>query len=252
MNDTRKNYIYKLTISYDGQEFCGWQIQPRQRTVQGVVQAALDKLLRRKTKLEGASRTDAGVHPLGQSASFSCERPLINKWLKTRLNKLLPHDVVVRSARRMPAGFHSRYAAKGKRYRYQVSWGERSPFERGYYLHIPRKPDLKALQRGLAYFKGKHDFSSFCATGGGAGSADDKVRRIDKAWLSCRGGSASIYFEGDAFVYKQVRNMVGALLDVGRGRLAPHAIKTILEARDRRKAPGTAAAAGLYLVKVYY
>ena len=244
-----QQYNYRLRIAYDGRDFSGWQIQPTRRTVQGVLQDALAKVVREKAKLDGASRTDAGVHALGQVASFKCALRLEGTALKRRLNHALPPDVVVKSARRVGGTFHARHSARGKLYRYVISCGEPSPLERGCVLGLAARPDVSAMRKALKHLCGRHDFSSFCAAGGGV---EDKVRQIRRAYLTTGKGKIRIYFDGNAFLYKMVRNMVGLLLEVGRGRLKAAAVKEILEARHRRAAAATAPPQGLYLVRVYY
>ncbi len=243
------SYNYKLRIAYDGSDFSGWQVQPGRRTVQGVLQQNLTRILREEIKADGASRTDAGVHALGQTASFKCAKLVEGRWLKQRLNRLLSEDVVVKSVRRVAKDFHARHSARGKLYRYVVRCGEASPFARDYCLSSSAKLDVGAMRRAISGFKGKHDFSSFCAAGG---SAEDKVREIKRVYLTSAKGKINIYFHGNAFLYKMVRNMVGALLLAGRGKLKPAEIKVILAAKDRQTAPATAPAQGLYLVRVYY
>ncbi len=243
------SYNYKLRVAYDGSNFSGWQVQPGRRTVQGVLQQNLTRILREEIKADGASRTDAGVHALGQTASFKCAKLVEDRWLKHRLNRLLSEDVVVKSVRRVAENFHARHDARGKLYRYVIRCGEASPFERDHCLCLSTKPQVEIMRRAISAFKGEHDFSSFCAAGG---SAEDKVREIKRAYLTSAKGRINIYFHGNAFLYKMVRNMVGALLMVGSGKLNPAEIKVILAAKDRQQAPATAPPQGLYLVRVYY
>lgn len=240
----------KLTISYDGTGFHGFQSQPRLRTVQGELERAILKLTGESVKVIGSGRTDAGVHAWGQVVNFlTASRIPAEKW-PIAMNVNLPSDIVVRSAEEVPVSFHSRYDAVGKVYRYQIDRG-RYPdvFLRRYAWHVPQDLDLAAMQEAAGHMAGEHDFTSFCSS---ATPVEDKVRQVQKVQIEEREHLLWITVEGSGFLWNMVRIMVGTLVDAGRGRIAPDQIPEILRARDRTVAGETAPAHGLTLLRVHY
>jgi tRNA pseudouridine38-40 synthase len=243
----------RLTVAYDGSEFAGWQLQLRQRTVQGVLESALEKLLRRPVRVTAAGRTDAGVHAEGQVVSFPLEageRLPLSAFTKG-LNGLLPEDVAVQEAAFVPGGFDARRAARGKLYRYRIhNLPARSPLRRRTHWEIFRPLDLPAMARAAGAFVGEHDFAAFRASDC---QAKTTVRRLDRVDLSGRpGGEIVLEIRGTAFLKHMVRNVAGTLAAVGSRKLSAADVPKLLAGRDRTKAGPTAPAHGLCLVEVYY
>lgn len=245
----------KLTLEYDGAGFEGWQVQrgarPR-RTVQGVLVEALERLTGERVAVEGAGRTDAGVHALGQVASLVLERCTIPlDGVRDGLNALLPEDVVVRAVEAAADGFHARKDATAKRYRYLILGSPvRSALRRGRVWHRRGPLDREAMARGAAFLLGTHDFSAFRAA---AGAARRPVRTVTTLTVEDDpDGLVRIEVEGNGFLMHMVRIIVGTLVEVGRGRIPPERVREILAGHDRRAAGPTAPAHGLYLVAVRY
>jgi tRNA pseudouridine38-40 synthase len=238
-----------LLLAYDGSAYHGWQVQPDAPTVQGVVAAAL-RPLAGPVRLIGASRTDAGVHALGQVASVAADTPLAPATVQAALNATLPRDVRVLRARAVPEGFDARRAARLKRYGYLVATAPVAmPFGRAYACHVPRPLDTDRMAAALAALRGKHDFSAFRAA---AGRDRDPVCTVHAARLVRRGALLGLFVSADAFLHHMVRNIVGTLLEVGRGRRPAEWVAAVLAGRDRRQAGPTAPAHGLYLLSVRY
>jgi len=240
----------RLTIAYEGTDFHGWQYQPDHPTVQGLVMAASARVLGEPVKVTGASRTDAGVHALGQVASLVTGSAIAPDALARALNALLPPAIRVLGAREAPAGFDARRSACGKRYAYLIDHGiPADPFRRRYAWYIPRPLDAEAMAAGLRCTRGRHDFSAFCASAGRDRTpvctvrATRVVRR--KRWLV-------IAISADRFLHHMVRNVVGSLVEVGRGAAPPEWIAELIAGRDRTRAGPTAPAQGLALVRVLY
>ncbi len=219
-------------------------------TVQGTVAEALAPLAGGPVRLTGASRTDAGVHALGQVASFAVERALAPAVVHAALNATLPRDIRVLAARAVPPGFDARRSARLKRYGYLIARGAvAAPFLRGYACHVPRPLDVAAMWAALAALRGKHDFSAFQAA---AGRDRAPVCTVRAARIAERGRLLGFFFSADAFLHHMVRNIVGTLLEVGRGRHPTEWVAEVLAGRDRRRAGATAPAHGLYLLSVRY
>ncbi len=242
---------WKLTLSYDGTDFAGWQVQPRQRTVQGLLEQSLEQIEGAPVKATGSGRTDAGVHALAQVASCSMRNPIPAHGLLKALNRLLPPEIRVTAARETFAGFHARHAACAKTYEYRIHRGPFCPpFESRYVYWHPYPLDEAAMASAAARFEGGRDFRSFASEGGGA--AGSTVRTVSASSFRREADLLAYRVRGSGFLYRMVRNMVGTLLEVGRGNLLPHDITRILEARDRRAAGPTAPARGLFLISVEY
>ncbi|MFC1624494.1 tRNA pseudouridine(38-40) synthase TruA [Candidatus Omnitrophota bacterium] len=250
-----------LTIEYDGTRFCGWQRQSRRtpglkganerfKTVQEEIEKALEKLFRCKIRLIGAGRTDSGVHAEGQVANFKVSSILPLRNIKRGLNSYLPKDIAVLSVRDASPSFHSRFNAKEKLYRYTiVNRDARSPLLKRYAAFISYDLDIKAMRKAARYFIGKKDFKSFQASDK---KKKNSVRDLSKLDIVTKVPLIEIYIQANGFLYNMVRNIVGTLIDVGRGRVAPEAVKKILSKKHRPAAGGTAPAKGLSLVKVFY
>ena len=243
---------FKLTLEYDGTDFEGWQQQPAgSRTVQGVLRAAFEEIGASATHLMGAGRTDAGVHAEGQVASVAAETGLDAKTLVRALNANLPYDVAVVDACPAPAGFDARRHARAKCYRYLVWNGPaRAPLRARRSMRVPGPLDVGAMQAAARHLVGTHDFASFQAAGSTIQGTERTLHRVDVAGLT--GGEVRFTVEGSGFLRHMVRNLVGTLLEVGAGRREADALPALLQARDRRRAGPTAAAAGLTLLWVAY
>jgi tRNA pseudouridine38-40 synthase len=242
---------HKLTIAYHGAGFSGWQCQPGKRTVQESIETALEKIWGKKISLQGSGRTDTGVHALGQTASFNAPRLHTGAVLLRALNANLPRDVRVVRCRLAPPSFHARFDAIGKTYRYLVlNHPVQDPFTLDTHWHVPRPLDLAAMRRAARMLPGKHDFASFTSNPGY--ERETTVRTMSRATITRHGAILAFHFTADGFLYRMVRNIVGALAKVGLGRITPDEFGRILQARSRSEAPATAPASGLYLVRVKY
>jgi tRNA pseudouridine38-40 synthase len=248
---TRK---FKLVIAYDGTAYEGWQVQKIGTGVQQKLEEALSKLFSSRPRLHSSSRTDTGVHALGMVAHFEapiaeCRMP--SRKLVLALNAWLPEDIRVLSASRVRADFHARFDARGKQYRYYI-WNHpaMNPLRRNRAWHVPRRLDLTAMRRAAHLFEGKHDFQSFTANPGYG--RESTVRRVTRCEIKRRGPELTVVIEGDGFLYRMCRGMVGTLVQIGLGKFPPEMIKPMLAKRDRRVAGMTAPAHGLVLWKVFY
>ena len=247
----------RLTLAYDGTDFAGWQIQAAGggRTVQGCLEEALATLCGRAVRVHGAGRTDSGVHALAQVAHADVpEHRAGLPWGKA-LPALLPKDVAVTEARLVAPDFHSRFDATGKEYRYTL-WtrpGYVLPWRRPYVWDVGRYGalDVAAMEACAGLFVGEHDFAAFQNAGTDVHST---VRRVwDVSRLQGTGPDETVWrFHGEGFLKQMVRNLMGALVAVGRGKATPEGVAAVLEAGDRRRAPGTAPAQGLCLHTVEY
>jgi tRNA pseudouridine38-40 synthase len=218
--------------------------------VQGRVLEALRPLTRGEVRLVGASRTDAGVHALGQVASVESPEPLAPRTALAALNARLPRDIRVLAARAVPPGFDARRAARLKRYGYLLETGPiAGPFLRDRAWHVGRPLDTDAMTRALAPLRGKHDFAAFCAA---PGRGRDPVCAVRAARVVARGDHVGVLMSADAFLHHMVRNVVGTLVEVGLRRRPPEWVADVLAGRDRRAAGPTAPADGLYLLRVLY
>jgi len=240
----------KLTLEYDGAAFVGWQTQAEGRSVQAVLEAAVERLCGEAVRATGAGRTDSGVHARGQVASLATARTLPLKAWTAGLNALLPDDLACVRAEEAPEGFDARRWARGKRYVYCILQTEvRRPLERGRAWEIRRPLDLRAMQEAAPQLLGSHDFSSFRAADCPARHA---VRELRKLEVRGEGPRVIVTFEATAFLKHMVRNLVGTLVEVGHGRRAAASLSALLAARDRNLAGPTAPPHGLSLDEVFY
>ncbi len=244
----------KLTIAYDGTAYQGWQWQKIGTGVQEKVEAALAKLFPSKPRVHGSSRTDTGVHALGMVAHLEIPRAefrMTTAKLALALNAWLPNDIRITSASRAPAKFHARFDATGKQYRYFV-WNHTAmnPLLRHRAWQVPLPLDLAAMRAAAKSFLGRHDFKSFAGTRNY--EMESTVRTLTRCEIKRSGPLLTFYIEGDGFLYKMCRGIVGTLVQVGQGKIAAQDIKQILAHRDRRGAGMTAPAHGLVLWKVFY
>jgi tRNA pseudouridine38-40 synthase len=236
---------FKATVEYDGTEFAGFQLQPKARTVQGELEAALARLSGGiRQPVVGAGRTDAGVHATGQVIAFTYPGSLSVEALTEALIGTLPPDVAVRDLRRAPAEFNPRYAARYREYRYSIWNGPRSPLRERTALWVRQDLDLDAMVQAATAFEGRHDFSAF-------GGADPQpVRTVHRLRIRRNGSLVTIDVRADAFLRGMVRRIVAAVLAVGRGQLDASAVPGLLTAREPALAGAAAPARGLCLRRV--
>jgi tRNA pseudouridine38-40 synthase len=259
---------WKLTLSYDGTDFSGWQVQPGKRTIQGELQEAICRVTGENPLPQGSGRTDAGVHAMGQVASFCLKAPIPAANLRHALNRTLPDAIRIIAAEPAPESFHARHSATGKTYEYHV-FRENicTPFLGRYVLCCSWPLNFEELQRAAHLLEGEHDFLSFAATDPDLTTRNEDneespaagrstIRTIFSSWWEHRQkpeGEILVYcVRGSGFLHHMVRNLVGTLIDVGRGRLSADAIPGILAARARSAAGPTAPARGLFLHSVEY
>lgn len=241
----------RIRLAYDGTEYCGWQVQANQPTIQAAIEEVLAEIEGCPVKLHGSGRTDAGVHALGQVASFTLENPIPPDNLKKALNRLLPRDIRVLDCAEAPPEFHARHSALAKTYEYRILRAEVCPpFIRRYVYHHPYPLDERAMAGAATAFEGRHDFRSFASAGGN--EMESTARTIFFSRIERQGDMLSYRVRGDGFLYHMVRNIVGTLLEAGRGNLAPGSIPKIIGAADRGAAGPMAPALGLFLVSVDY
>jgi tRNA pseudouridine38-40 synthase len=242
--------VLKLTIEYDGGNYSGWQLQPRHDSIQGRIEAALERIFAAPVRVFGSGRTDAGVHARGQVASISIPRPFDAAEMQRALNSILPPDIVVLDIAVAPEEFDPRRAARSRVYEYRVLNRQvASAFDYRYSWLVRDQLDLAAMNRAAQIFVGEHDFAAFRSLGTEVRTTIRRV--ISSEWT--RAGDVLLYrVEANSFLRHMVRAMVAAMIDVGRGKLTPDQIATILAGRDRGAAPANAPPGGLYLVEVRY
>ncbi|MBI5039235.1 MAG: tRNA pseudouridine(38-40) synthase TruA [Nitrospirae bacterium] len=272
-------YNVRLLLEYDGTNFHGWQRQAGLPTIQGTLEEALARITKQPATLFGAGRTDAGVHAAGQVANFRSSLKLTeSSWVKA-INSLVPPDIVIRSAEYVPPEFHARYSAKSKVYQYTILTSEqRAPFLRNYVWHVRQPLNIPAMQEASGYLIGTHDFSSFRASEcvakspvrtldrleitytqltatAGQESAMPQIRRdflIPLNRMPCNATMILFTLKARSYLQHMVRNIIGTLNDVGRGRFKPSDVREILEKKDRRYAGPIAPPQGLVLLSVIY
>lgn len=238
----------KLLLEYDGTAFAGWQVQPEQRTVQGVLESALSQMTGEKVSLTGSGRTDAGVHASGQVANFRTEKDIPLKAFNEGLNAVLPRDIAVLKAEETDPEFHSRFGAKSRLYRYQIIT-RRSPLLERYAWRILYPLNRDVLPELCNLILGPHDFTAFASA---QAEVDNFNVNVARAGWKDYGGVLSFEILADRFLHNMVRILVGTMIDTARGRLKPEDMARILESKDRTLAGKTAPACGLCLVKVEY
>jgi tRNA pseudouridine38-40 synthase len=242
---------YKLTMEYDGTHYHGWQIQAGDITIQETLEKALSLMTGETVRVEGSGRTDAGVHALGQTASFKTDTRIPPEGFQAGLNSLLPEDIVILGCEEVKNDFHARFSAKTKTYQYRI-YNQFLPLAVGrqYAWHIRKPLDVPAMTRAAAHLIGTHDFKSF----EGAGSPrPHTVRTVLEAGVEkTEDGFVLFDITADGFLRYMVRNLVGTLVDVGTGKIPPERFKEIIEAKNRDLAGATAPARGLFLVAVRY
>lgn len=247
---------FKLTLAYDGTDFSGWQVQPDAQTVQGTLGLAIGRVTGEKVLPQGSGRTDAGVHALGQVATFESMSVIPVANLVSALNDILPASIRVISAEEVAPDFHARKSAKAKSYRYRIlREAICPPFLARYVWHYPYPLDEAAIFAAASAIEGEHDFTSFAAVDPERGRGGEPVSNVRRIFFSqWRRESSELIYEvrGSGFLHHMVRNLVGTFLLVGKGTLKKADIVDILARKDRSAAGATAPAAGLYLVSVEY
>ena len=241
----------KLTIQYDGTRYDGWQRQGNtDNTLQGRLEGVLSRMVGKPVEIQGAGRTDAGVHARGQVASVHLPEGYTPQEVQNYLNRYLPEDVAVVEVVEVGERFHARLSATGKEYRYHIRMGSvPDVFARKYQYRGEEPLDLAAMERAAGYLTGKHDFRSFC---GNRRFKKSTVREVFHIGVEVCGSDLTLVYRGDGFLYNMVRILTGTLLEVGLGQRTPESMVDILEARERTAAGKTAPAQGLVLQEVYY
>ncbi|MDO5291634.1 MAG: tRNA pseudouridine(38-40) synthase TruA [bacterium] len=240
----------KLIVAYDGTNYCGWQVQPNAVTVEGVINEKLSELLKEDITVIGASRTDSGVHAMGNVCVFDTASRMPAEKISYALNQRLPEDIRIQDSTEVEANFHPRYQNCRKTYRYRVVASEfPNPIKRLYAHFVYRTLDLGKIREAANYLVGTHDFKSFCSANTQVKETVRTIYRVDVSQVD-----DEIIFEinGNGFLYNMVRIIAGTLLQVGMGAIKPEEIQSILEAKDRTKAGPTAPAKGLMLVEIKY
>ncbi len=241
----------KLTIEYDGTGYHGWQIQPEVRTIQGTLEEKIGVIAGEQISLVASGRTDAGVHALGQVANFKTESRIPLEALKRGLNSLLPDDIAIKRVEVVSHDFHARFSARSKLYEYRIfNSTVSSPMERNFSWYVPERLNLRKMREAARLLLGTHDFSSFRA------SQSDNLNPVRTLMAleieRKRNKIIEFRMRADAFLKHMVRNIVGTLADVGKGKLHPECVEAILDARDRTHAGMAAPPNGLFLVDVEY
>lgn len=239
-----------MTIAYDGTNYCGWQIQPNGITIEEIVNKALSKLTGEKIVVIGASRTDSGVHAMGNVAVFDTETTIPPERVAMAVNRILPEDIVVVKSEEVPLDFHPRYCDCEKTYEYHiVNTRIPIPTKRLTNYFVSYELDLDKMREGASYLIGEHDFASFCNI---KTDVESTVRTVKELEILENGEEITIRISGNGFLYNMVRIIVGTLIRVGRGFYEPVQVKEILEAKNRKAAGVTAPPHGLMLMEIRY
>ena len=239
---------YKITLSYDGTEFHGWQRQPDRKTVQSTLETTLTQITQKKISVIGAGRTDAGVHALAQVAHFKANLRMDEDEILRALNSLLPQDIRITSLSRAAPDFHARKSARSKIYKYRILHSPTiSPFVVRYALHWPSALDVNLMRRAAPLFIREADFTAFSSN-----RLLDPVRRITRSEIKKKGTEIIYTVEANGFLRYMVRTIVGTLLETGKGKFSPEQIEELFKQKKRSLASPTAPAKGLCLIKVNY
>lgn len=243
---------WKCLCAYDGTDFDGWQRQPGGAAVQNHIEAALAQIFNRPLQIQGSGRTDAGVHARGQCFHFDADWGHSPEKMIRALHSILPTSIRIESIRRVSDAFHARFSVVGKRYQYRYYLGRADPTEQRYVWACRDSPvDIDKMRAAAAHLVGTHDFTAYSASHG-KNSDPNPIKTVKRLDLKQRGRQLRLEVEGSGFLYRMVRSFAGALYAVGRGRLTPEEILTILDMRQRTHRVVTAPARGLSLEKVFY
>jgi len=242
---------FKIILQYDGTRYQGWQRQvSTDNTIQGKLEALLSKMCDAPVEIQGAGRTDAGVHAYGQVANFHADTDKTPLQIMEYMNQYLPEDISVISCAEVPERFHARLNARGKVYRYCIWNSNDKPVFRRKYVHqVPEKLDMEAMKQAAALLLGTHDYQSFTSTKRGKKST---IRTVDSIEIECSGEEVMFTFKGNGFLYHMVRIMMGTLIEIGLGIRKASDIPQILEAKDRSKSGHLIPGKGLTLMEVIY
>lgn len=237
----------RLTVAYDGTNYHGWQIQDNGNTIEAELNRALSELFEEKIEVIGASRTDSGVHAMGNIAVFDTESPMKASKISYALNQRLPEDIRIQRSEEVPVEWHPRRCESRKTYEYRIYRGEfPMPVKRLYAHFTYHFLDVGKMREAAAYLEGKHDFKSFCQSGT---QVESTVRTLYLVLVEEQGADVVIRICGNGFLYNMVRIIAGTLMEVGRGKREPESMPEVLEARDRSAAGPTAPARGLTLMR---
>lgn len=245
---------YKLLVAYDGTNYFGWQKTPTGPSIEGELERVLEQILQQKVVLQAASRTDRGVHALGQVVNFHCEeKQIVPKKLLIGINALLPPDIAVMDIEEVNEDFHATLKVVSKEYQYSICFGAvQLPQYRHYSWHYHYPLDIVAMEKAAAEIKGTHDFAAFTNQKKNE-TYDHHLRTVDEIRIEAEGKDRlKLYVTGHSFLYKMVRNIVGTLAYVGVGKITPHEVGEILSQKNRILAGVTAPAHGLTLSKIHY
>jgi tRNA pseudouridine38-40 synthase len=241
----------KLVIEYDGAQYYGWQRQNGHRSIQQTLEEKIKLITKEEVSVIGSGRTDTGVHAINQIAHFKMVSKIGDANFLNALNCVLPNDIVIKKLEEVPPTFHARFDVKSKKYIYQI-WNDQSntAINRHYYWYIRKELNLESMRRAAVYLDGTHDFSAFCGTGS---KVKDYIRTVHEVKIEKEDqGKVVITISADGFLRHMVRNIVGTLIDVGKGKTSPEEFKTILDSNDRKKAGMTAPPHALFLAEVNY
>lgn len=241
----------RLTVAYDGTDYCGWQLQPNGITIEEVLNRELSRMTGEELRVIGASRTDSGVHALGNVAVFDTKSRIPPERFSYALNQRLPEDIVILDSGEVPAGWHPRYQAQiRKTYEYHIYHARTpNPLKRRYSTFVSFPLDIGDMRKAAGYLVGEHDFASFCNI---RTNASDTVRTVEEVSVAEDGADITIRVVGNGFLYNMVRIIAGTLIRVGRGFYTPGRVREILQARERTEAGVTAPPNGLVLVGIEY
>lgn len=241
----------RIVVAYDGTDYCGWQIQPNGITIEEILNREISKVTGEEIRIIGASRTDSGVHAMGNVAVFDTESTIPPERMAYALNRRLPEDIIVVSSDEVSPDWHPRYKVTvSKTYEYHIYNAPMpNPLKRRYSAFVSFSLDVEKMREGAAYLKGEHDFVSFCNV---RTNVEDTVRTIENIRIFEQDSEIIIRITGNGFLYNMVRIIAGTLIRVGRGFYAPEKVKEILEAKERTEAGVTAPACGLVLVNIEY
>lgn len=242
---------FKLTIQYDGSRYDGWQRQGNTgNTIQGKLEEVFSRMTGDTVEIQGAGRTDGGVHAAGQVATLSLPEGFSPEDILAYANRYLPEDIAVTAAERVPERFHARLSAKGKVYRYAIRLGAAPDvFRRKYMWHLPKPLDIAAMEQAAGYLTGTHDYRAFCSN---RRYKKSTVRTVSAIEITRQGDDLYLTFRGDGFLYNMVRILTGTLVEVGLGQRKAEEMPTIFASRERTSAGKTAPAQGLCLMEVVY
>ncbi len=241
---------YRLKVAYDGTNYCGWQVQPNEVTIEGVLNETLSDLLNEDTEVVGASRTDSGVHSDGNYCIFDTETHIPAPKIAYALNQRLPEDISIVKSDEVDEDWHPRYQNSMKTYQYTIINRDMpDPVRRLYTYFTYSKLDVDKMKEAAGFLVGEHDFAAFCSTGS---QVENTVRTIESLEVTQNGDEIAIIAKGNGFLYNMVRIIAGTLLEVGEGKLEPSDMEDIIASKDRGKAGKTAVARGLRLVEIKY